>query len=95
MGSVVGKLPCESLGHIHLIRPKADFVKPQQAIPYCSISCSTCVPYWEIDQARRDREPGTSLFATRGVAIACPACGKPLHTNWHGQPGVPGTDGWS
>jgi hypothetical protein len=94
MGSSVGKLPCESLGHVHIVPHSADLVLPRQAIPYCSISCSTCVPYWEIDQARRDREPWTSLFAARGVAIACPTCGKPLHTTWHGQRGIPGTDGW-
>src|SRR5262245_19108239 len=29
--------------------PSADFMNPQQAIAYCSISCSTCVHYWEID----------------------------------------------
>jgi hypothetical protein len=52
------------------------------------------VPYWEIDQARKDRQPWTSLFTGRGIVIACPTCGKPLHTTWQWQQGVPGTDGW-
>jgi hypothetical protein len=45
----MGKLPCESLGHIHLVPHSADLVLPRQVIPYCSISCSTCVPYCVAD----------------------------------------------
>jgi hypothetical protein len=92
MGSAAPSLPCECLGHIHLVPPAADLVRPNQVIPYCQISCSTCVPYWQIDQARNDREPWASLFSGPAAGIACPACGRKVHTTWYGGAGLPGVE---
>ena len=85
MGTAIGKMPCEALGHIHIVPPAADRVLPRQSMPYCTISCSTCVPYWEIDQARSDREPWPGLFGRAKDGIACPTCSKPLHASWTGH----------
>jgi hypothetical protein len=76
------------------LQPPADELVPaDQAVPWCSISCRRCVPYWEIGQAVRDRPPWDAVFGRRGVRLGCPACRSALTTTWHGGPGIPFTDG--
>jgi hypothetical protein len=86
--------PCEGLGHVHIRPPDATRIRPGQAIPWCSIACPRCVPYWEIDQAPRDQPPWQAIWAQPGARLACPTCRSVLTTVWHGGDGIPFTDGY-
>jgi Zn finger protein HypA/HybF involved in hydrogenase expression len=85
---------CGCLGYV-MIKPGArDLIPPGRSIPWCSIECPRCVPYWEVSQAARHLPPWNRIWTRPGVRVACPACGSPLTTVWHGADGVPFTPGF-
>ena len=86
--------PCDCLGHVHIDPPADQFIPADRAIPWCSISCRRCVPFWQIGQAVRDWTPWSEVLTRRGIQIGCPACRSVLTTIWHGGPGIPFTDGY-
>ena len=73
-----------SLGALY-IRPRpGDRIPPQAAVPWCSIACPRCVPYWEVEQAARHLPPWDQALQGAGGRLACPACRSPLATVWLG-----------
>jgi ribosomal protein S27E len=81
--------PSLQLGHIHIRQPDTTRIRPDQAIPWCSIACPRCVPCWEIDQAPRDQPPWQAIWAHPGARLACPTCRSVLTRSWSGGDGIP------
>ena len=85
---------CGCLGHV-IVRPRpTDFIPPNKAIPWCSISCPRCVPTWEVSQAAKHLPPWNGIWTKPDVRLACPACRSVLTTSWSGLNGIPHTDGY-
>jgi hypothetical protein len=73
---------CGTLGHLIIRPPARDRIPPGRSIPWCSVSCPRCVPYWEVNQAAKHLPPWDKIWTEPGVRLACPACRSTLTTSW-------------
>ena len=86
---------CGCLGSIVIRQRFADGIPPGRSIPWCSIACPTCVPYWEVSQAAPHLPPWNKVWTRPGgISLACPTCRSPVSTVWYGGRGVPYTEGY-